>query len=108
MGLCQHTLAAWNPLFSNCFEVRVVIPTHISDVNADLGFYFQIAMAFLISFFAKALSATGYFCYASLSGSTTLSEIIERITLLTLICPPVAASAGIGAPSPLHVCRSTY
>lgn len=22
MGTCQHTLAAWNPLFSNCFEVR--------------------------------------------------------------------------------------
>lgn len=74
MGLCQHTLAAWNPLFSNCFEVRVVLSTLISDINADLGFHVQIAMAFLISFFAKALSATGYFCYASLSGSTPLFQ----------------------------------
>jgi hypothetical protein len=23
MGTCQHTLAAWNPLFSNCFEVSL-------------------------------------------------------------------------------------
>ena len=48
MGLCQLTLAASNPLFLNCFE---------------------IAMALLVSFIAKGLSTTGYFCYQSLASA---------------------------------------
>lgn len=44
MGLCQLTLAASNPLFLNCFEVAVAI---------------------VVSFLAKALSSTGYFCWQS-------------------------------------------
>lgn len=83
MGLCQHTLAAWNPLFSNCFEVRAIRHS-LLDANADFGFFVQIAMAFLISFFAKALSATGYFCYASLSTSTSPFRPSGRITQLIL------------------------
>ncbi|CED85612.1 Domain of unknown function DUF3815 [Phaffia rhodozyma] len=61
MGTCQLTLASSNPLFLNCFEV---------------------AMAFILSFFAKALSSTGYFCYNSIT-SASIVMILPGYVILT-------------------------